>query len=107
MEKYRSVKITGINGFELFVGFESVWHDWAIDAKSLGVKVEIIYTNKHYSKLADYCIRDNLDDLVIYDGSINREKLANRDQIWYLDDVIRQKIKNPIMKKECFPELSA
>lgn len=109
MEKYRVVKITGINGFEYFVGFESISHDWAVAAKPLGVTTEIIYTNKHYSLLFSHCIQDNLSDLVVLEGSINKNRLANCMQIWHLDNMIRQKIinQNIINKKELHPEKCA
>lgn len=91
--EYKAVKIIGLNGFEFFVGFESVWHDQMIHASKIGVKVEIIKTNFKYDEIVE-----NLYKIEIYKGSINKDKLASDDQKWNLGRHIVNETKSP-----CFP----
>lgn len=93
--KYKAVKITGINGFEFFVGKTSIWHDNAIKAKSIGVKVEIIETNYKYNE-----ILNNLELIEVYTGNINKNKIANKKQIWNLGRHIINETCNPYSPTE-------
>ncbi len=86
-----SIKITGLNNFEFFVGFESVWHDQALDARKIGVKVEKIKTNFRYDE-----ITNNIDRIHIYQGSIDKDLIATKHQIWCLGRYIVNELRSPI-----------
>jgi hypothetical protein len=88
--EYLSVKITGLNGFEFFVGFESIMHDRAVEAKKLGVETELVKTNFKHDLIAK-----NIDTVDVFEGTINKQKIANDKQIWCLDRYLINVMRNP------------
>ena len=91
--EYTGIKIIGINGFEFYVDKDSIWHDNAVEAKKIGVKTENVKSN---FKGRD--ISKNIDKVIISEGTINKDKIADEKQIWCLGRHIVNELKNP-----CFP----
>ena len=87
------MEYVGINGFEFHVDENSIWHDNAVEAKKIGVRTEKVISN---FKGRD--IDKNIDVVIIAEGSINTEKLANKKQVWCLGRHIVNELKNP-----CYP----
>lgn len=88
--KYRFIKIIGINGFEFFVGEDSIMHDYAKEAKKLGVQTQVIESDYDYRELVK-----NLDKAQIFNGSVNKDKLATENQIHCLHRHMVNVLKNP------------
>ena len=85
------VLVTGLNGFQFFVGLNSVFHDYMKKMKGEGVVCEIVKSN-----LNNFDAMGHSENLKISSESFDVSKLATTEQQWRLGRYYNNNYRSPI-----------